>query len=44
MAFLFAEVDVMNDFLLHHVRGHYPVDLHEPKQKAPQNGAFRNEP
>lgn len=23
MAFLFAEVDVMNDFLLHHVRGHY---------------------
>ena len=24
MALLFVEVDVMNDFLLHHVRGHYP--------------------
>ncbi len=28
MALLFVEVDVMNAFLLHHVRGHYllPVD------------------
>ena len=26
MAFLFAETGMTSRFLLHHVRGHYPID------------------